>query len=711
MHSSGQSILYSTLYCVLTGILVGLASTLLLMALIFLLMSTAQANSLDDQNDVIYADLQHSGQGQLLFKGQGPHAGHYLLAPGVATEVRIQISGLIARATVRQTFHNPHTEWMEGIYVFPLPETAAVDHLRMRIGELTIEGQIAEKQQARKQYEQAKASGRKASLVEQERPNVFTTAVANIGPGEQIIIEIEYQQTVAFDNGSFSLRFPMVVAPRYIPGTTKVQGIDGSGWGINTNQVPDAERITPPVLAATDTRRNEVSLTVELDPGLPLQSIDSPYHRIVQQALGEPGEHSWQVKLADESVLANRDFVLEWTPRPGQVPQAALFTEQFDAQQYALLMLTPPQIEAQQGLPREVIYVIDTSGSMAGSSMPQAKQALELALQRLHPGDRFNIIQFNSVTDQLYSVAQEVTPLHLSEARTYIRRLNADGGTEMAAALNAALRNQRNSGYVRQVIFLTDGSVGNEQELFDLIRRQLGQSRLFTVGIGSAPNSHFMRSAAEYGRGTHTYIGKPEELRQKMGLLFEKLEKPALTNISLEWPADEHAESWPRNVPDLYAGEPLLISTRLNQLQGELKVSGRIAGAPWHASLPLSGGRSHAGVHVAWARQRIAGLSSQSSEAASPEALRQAVLDTALSHHLVSQYTSLVAIDTTPSRVRDAVLQSRVVASHLPDGWQAGQVIGRLPQTATSAQLNILLGLLCLSVCLFARRMQRHLLR
>src|SRR5262245_11995672 len=466
-------------------------------------------------------------------------------APTLKTDVSIVVTGIVARATVRQEFTNPSGAWAEGIYVFPLPEDAAVDHLRMKVGDRLIEGVIQERAAAKAQYEQAKQEGRRAGLVEQERPNIFTTSVANIAPGAAITIEIEYQQTVRYDAGQFSLRFPMVVGPRYIPGEPVSGPSTGIGWAPDTDQVPDAARITPPVEHPSRGPLNPVSLTVELDPGAPLARLTASYHAIQTTPLTDG---RYRVELAQGPVPADRDFELAWRPNVEATPIATLFTQQKGAETFAVLMVTPPGANAPGGprLPREAIFVIDNSGSMHGASIDQAKAALKMALDRLRPVDTFNVIRFNHTTDAVFPTAQPATAQNLAAASRYIGRLHADGGTEMLPALQPPLYGRAHTGRLRQVISLTDGAVGNEAQLVAAIHERLGDSRLFTIGIGSAPNSHFMREAARLGRGTFTYIGSINEVKEKMVSLFAKLESPALTDVEIELGG---AEIVPEKVP------------------------------------------------------------------------------------------------------------------------------------------------------------------
>ncbi|GAB1413434.1 marine proteobacterial sortase target protein [Candidatus Desulfobacillus denitrificans] len=583
---------------------IGLATSIALAGIVLLLAHDAQAAELQAMKP---KEVQ---QGTLLLKSEGTT----LAVPAVATDAEIKVSGIVARAVVRQTYRNPFDTWFEGLYVFPLPENAAVDHLRMKVGDRIIEGDIQERQAARAQYEQAKSSGRRAALVEQERPNIFTTSVANIPPRGEIVVEIEYQQTLRYDSGSFSLRFPMVVGPRYIPGAPAEGQGAGTGWAQNTDQVPDAARITPPVLdPAKHAPTNPVRLKVVLDAGVPLARVDSPYHAIVQRELEGGGRI---VELAAGEVPANKDFELTWTPAASHAPQAALFTEQKGDKRYALLMVMPPAKEvAAARLPREVVFVIDTSGSMSGSSIAQARDALELAIARLSERDSFNVVEFNSYAKALYDDARPASAANRDNAVRWVRRLQAQGGTEMALALNLALNGRENPGRVRQVIFLTDGAVGNEDGLFKLIKDKLGDSRLFTVGIGSAPNSHFMGKAAQTGRGTFTYIGKIEEVKEKMGQLFAKIESPVLKGVDIAWPAGSLAEAWPKRIPDLYLGEPIVVSAEFDKLDGDIKLSGLRGDTPWSATLPVATAREGRGMGVLWAREKIASSSTASATA------------------------------------------------------------------------------------------------
>jgi len=636
--------------------------------------------------------LSEAEGGGLLIKTGQP--GLYVRAPELEAAVNITVRGVVARTRVRQRFSNPSGEWVEAVYVFPLPEGCAVDTLRMKIGERIIEGQIKERGEARRIYVKARKAGKRAALLEQQRPNIFTTSVANIAPRDAVEVSIEYQQVLLPEDGRFELRFPTVVGPRYLPGVETKRSPEGTGWGAPTTDVPDGDRITPPVVPPGGPVVNPLSLRVELDAGAPLGELISAYHT-VQIAHGEG--NSYRITLDAGTVPADRDFVLRWVPRGGTKPTVAAFSEELNGETYVLLMAMPPQAGDQVvRLPREAIFIIDTSGSMNGTSIGQARNALLFALDRLQPTDTFNIVAFNSTSWTLFPEVRPASVSTLGEARRWVRGLRAQGGTEMMGALRLALGDQDDvEDRVRQVVFLTDGGVGNEQQLFSYIRENLGPSRLFTVGIGSAPNSHFMERAARFGRGTFTYIGSTTEVEERMRALFSRLESPVLTGLRVDWGGEE-AEMWPRRIPDLYLGQPLVLTARLGSPPASVGIRGRTGGETWHLELPVAAPEHGTGLNRLWARRKIASLMDGLAAGVPREEVRSRVVEVALAHHLVSRFTSLVAVDVTPVRPGGAGLHRGAVPTNLPHGWDYEHVFGKVPQTATPGRLLLLVGLMLL---------------
>jgi len=617
----------------------------------------------------------------------------YVTATLLNTDINIQVNGLVARVSVMQEFKNDGGEWVEGVYVFPLPDKAAVDQMRLYVGDRFIEGEIREKEQARKEYEQAKQAGKKTSLVEQQRANLFTTSVANIGPGETVIVEIEYLEDVRYDDGTFSLRFPLTLTPRYIPGSA-VPDRQGSGWSTDTTLVEDASLITPPMVGAS--RGHRVSLQASVNAGMPLEIIASRYHPVnVSEVSGE-----YLISLAAGRVAMDHDFEMLWRPVPSSAPRVMAFTETIGDEPHYLLLVVPPDTgEAPTArIPREMIFIVDTSGSMHGVSIEQARQALRRALEGLQPGDLFNVIEFNSYPNALFANSVVADARNLGAAQNFVKRLSANGGTEMASALRFALRTPPSEAYLRQVVFITDGAVGNEEGLFALIAARLGNARLFTVGIGSAPNSWFMRKAAEAGRGTFTTISALHEVGEKMERLFRKLEHPQVTNINLQWPGGTLVDSYPSVVPDLYLGEPISVRVKASgafRPGDTIRIAGDSVAGAWQRDLQLNIDTQSPGIAALWARARIADLLDKGRRGADATEVRAAIVETALAHHLVSKHTSLVAVDKTPSRPAGEPLLSEHVPNLMPYGQNGAAIFG-FPATATNAPGLRLTGLITL---------------
>ena len=639
----------------------------------------------------------------------------YVTATLLNTDVNITVNGLVARVSVMQEFRNDGNEWVEGVYVFPLPDEAAVDHMRLYIGERIIEGEIREKEQAKKEYEQAKQAGKKTSLVEQQRANLFTTSVANVAPGEKVIVAIEYLEDIHYDDGTFSLRFPMTLTPRYIPGGP-LPDRQGSGWSPDTTIVSDASLITPPMVGVS--RGHKISLQASVNAGMPLEIIASRYHPVnIAQVSGQ-----YVVTLAAGQVSMDHDFEMLWRPIPSSAPRSMAFAETVNGKPHYLLMVMPPDSGESSAIqmPREMIFIVDTSGSMHGVSIEQARQALLRALGGLSPQDRFNIVEFNSYPSAMFANSVPADANNIGMARAFVRRLQANGGTEMHSALRTALRTPPSEAYLRQVIFITDGAVGNEEGLFELIEARLGNARLFTVGIGSAPNSWFMRKAAESGRGSFTTISALHEVGEKMDRLFRKLEHPQITNIDLQWPGGTIVESYPAVVPDLYRGEPISVRVKASGpfRPGEtVRIAGDSVAGAWQSDLALGINSQSPGVAALWARARIADLLDKQRRGADKAETKSAIVDTALAHHLVSKYTSLVAVDKTPVRPAGEPLSSEQVANLMPYG-QSGSAIFGFPATATNGpglrfngMLLLAAALLLLSMSAMRRQVSHGLAR
>jgi Ca-activated chloride channel homolog len=678
--------------------------------------------------------------------------GSYVEAPRLGSDYSVSVSGPTARTILTQRFSNPSDGWVEGVYVFPLPEESAVDTLRIVAGNRVIVGEVKERQEAKAIYEAAKRDGQTAALLEQERPNIFTNSVANIGPHDAVVVQIEYQETVKQSDGTFTLRLPLVVAPRYNPAPIQ-QTVDfkpdGSGYGAAKNDpVPDRDRITPPVLnPATHALINPVSITVNVRAGFDIANIKSAYHQIDEATANA---QDVTVKLADSIIPADKDFELTWQAK-GTAPQVGLFHESIGGKDYLLATITPPTVPGTSPvLPRESVFVIDNSGSMDGPSMEQAKAALLLGLDKLTAKDTFNVIRFDDTMDVLFPTAVAANKENLDAARRFVSALTANGGTEMIPPLKAALQDDHvnDASRLRQIVFITDGAIGNEQEMFALLTKNRGRSRVFMVGIGSAPNSYLMTRAAELGRGTFTFIGDASQVQARMDQLFTKIGQPVITGLVAEI-AGSSVKLTPNPLPDLYRGEPVLVMAEGSNVTGTLVVSGKIGDAPWSAKLPLAGAAQGKGISKLWAHRKIADIEVESTLGSiTPDVANKQVLTVALAHQIVSSQTSLIAVDKTPKRPADQALTRAEVPLNLPAGWSFDKVFGKdmptepdlkherdaslkaytqlaslekpvtqvsglqqtvdLPQTATDAELLALLGAMLAAMAMALRMMSRR---
>lgn len=583
----------------------------------------------------------------------------------LGTDMAVTITGQTARVKVTQAFRNTGRDWAEATYLYPLPEDGAVDSLKMVIGQRIIIGRINRREAARQIYEQAKAEGRGAGLVEQQRPNLFTNRVANIGPGETVLIEIEYQAPVRRVSGEYSFRLPLVVAPRYTPAA---------------GGAPDdatARAVSAPVLnPRRQVPTNPVSITVHLKPGFAPTGVVSPYHP-VRIAEGPGAERT--ISLAQTTVPADRDFELRWRSAE-TAPTVGLFRERLRSHDYLMAVIEPPAAGRRRTPPppRELIFVIDNSGSMSGDSMVQARESLKLALRSLTPADRFNVIRFDDSLTELFDQPVSATSDQVDLALRFAGQLEAQGGTEMLPALRAALVDDTPSDRrrVRQVVFLTDGSISNEDEMLSALGLDRGRSRVFMVGIGSAPNSFLMSRMAEVGRGAYTHIGDAREVVARMSDLLDRLTRPVVTDLRVYGQGGD-VEFTPVDLPDLYEGEPLVVLGRSGDRLGRMTVSGMLDGRPWTRRIDLSQAVEGQGIGKLWGKRRITDIEVASRlHRMTEEAAAEAIAQLGLDFSIVTRETSLVAVDRTPRRPEGARLTEEELPLNLPRGWDFDALFG-----------------------------------
>ncbi len=606
---------------------------------------------------------------------------------------QVKANAIATSVTLTQTFKNNTADWVEGTYVFPLPENAAVDKMTMQIGEKKIVGKIREKKQAQQLYQAAVDNGQKAALLESHRDNLFTAKAGNIPPNSEITVILHYVQATHYQSGVFSLVIPTTYTPRYIVKNDLPDDNEQETATVNIN-----EKLPNPVF--THNSNNQLSLDITVDAGHEITQINNPSHTLAPKL----DETKQSAKLIADNLSMDRDFHLNWKIVKSDKPLALAFSEKTAQGYFTSLLFMPPQQKTNTYIPRETVLIIDTSGSMSGDAIRQAKAGALAALQYLRPEDKFNLIEFNDRYSKLFSDSQPATLDNISLAKTFIQTLDADGGTEMYQPLEAALNGFEDNNYLRQIVFLTDGAVSNETDLFQLIHKKLGKSRLFTVAIGAAPNAFFMKQAATFGRGSETSISEISEVSEKINALFSQLQHPALTDIEVNVDKSLLAERYPNPIADLYLGAPVVahIKTDKEPKNGAITITGshstegkKIA---WQHQVNIT--ESHHNEQGAlaklWARQKIDRLNHRAVISGESQAIDDEILKIGLDYQLVTKKTAFVAIEESISRdTLNNPLKNKTVANAMP----AGNTM-TFPTTATSSTLTALLGSLLLLIAI-----------
>jgi Ca-activated chloride channel family protein len=575
------------------------------------------------------------------------------------TDVQATIIGPLCDVRLSQRFHNSHTRPLEALYVFPLPADAAVTELSLRIGQRLIEGQVRERAAARHEYEQAREQGQGAALLEQSRPNIFSVAVANIQPGEEVHLALRFHKRLAFDDGAYTFTLPTVVLPRYTP----------------RDQVAGAPPPAP-LLPEASRDGHTLSLRVELDAGK-LESLDCLSHEVdVEHQRG----HRAVVSLRAQDAIPNKDFVLRYRVAPSATAAASAFTVREADKPGTLLLNIVPQLEAapDELLPRELLFVFDRSGSMGGESIVQARNALRACLRALNPADTFNILPFDHSVERFRPSSQPFTQASIDAADAYIDMIDARGGTEILGALQAALASPADPERLRVIVFLTDGAVGNEDQVLRALRGSLGQARVFAFGIGWAVNHFLLDKLAEVGRGVVEYVLPGQGIEEAVGRFQSRAALPLLRDLAVDWGGAEVFDVYPSVLPDLYAGQPVQILARFRSTGAfVLELTGQSPRGRFQQRLELAlpdatpdRGEAWRALPQVWSRARIdALLAEQRDEAARSAALRDEVLSLALEHRLLSPYTSFVAVEQPRAEHAGRERAEPVlVPIHLPQG-------------------------------------------
>jgi Ca-activated chloride channel family protein len=565
------------------------------------------------------------------------------------TDVKAWISGYIATVEVTQQYHNPYDAKIEAVYVFPLPHNAAVNEFLMVIGDRRIRGIIREREEAERIYEEAKRQGYVASLLTQERPNVFTQKVANIEPGKDIDVNIKYFSTLAYDDGWYEFVFPMVVGPRFNPpGSTEGVGAVARGKPGISGQKTEVQYLRPDERSGHD-----ISLTVDLDAGVSIEDLEVPSHVTRTE---RPSPEKAVVTLSPNDTIPNKDFVLRYKVA-GDAVKSSLLTHRDERGGFFTLMLYPPaDLKSLERAPVEFIFVLDSSGSMNGVPIAQAKNAVERGLKHLAPGDSFQLIRFSNDASQLGPRPLEATPANVQRGLKYLASLEGEGGTMMIGGIKAALDFPHDPERLRVVVFLTDGYIGNESEILGEVRKRLGASRIFSFGVGSSVNRYLLDSMAKIGQGVVAYVSLDGNAGEVMDAFFARLSHPALADVTVNWASMGVTETFPRRVPDLFVGRPVILTGRFaGEGKQTVRVTGKVGGSEKAVEVPvdLACTGTHKGLPCVWARMKIADLYDQATYDPNPD-LPGEVKQVALEYGLMSAYTAFVAVDSTSPTAGDS---------------------------------------------------------
>ena len=623
------------------------------------------------------------------------------LCPLKHTDVKADISGFISRVVVTQEFSNPSAEKIEAVYTFPLPQDAAVDDMTIQLGGRTIRGLIKRREEAAAIYQKAIAQGHTAALLDQERPNIFTQSIGNIPAGADVQVTISYLARLKYEDGGYEFVFPMVVGPRYIPGA-KAIGHQGGGWAPDTNRVPDASKITPPVAPPGTRAGHDISIALTLDAGVPIQHLRSPSHSIDTD---RTGPNSAVVRLRSASEIPNKDFILRYDVAGAAIAEGVLthtgkpsptvaaispagMSVRTDGY-FSVVIQPPDRIPESDVTPKELVFVIDSSGSMDGFPIEKSKRLIDYAIDGLYPGDTFNVIKFSGDTAVLFDEPVYPTADNVRQAKQFVDSNWGGGGTEMMKAIRAALAPSDSSDHMRIVVFLTDGYVGNDMEIISEIQKH-PNARVFAYGIGSSVNRFLLDKMAEAGRGAVEYVSHQQDDKEAEAAahqLYERLRAPLLTDISLDFGSLPVTDVYPRQIPDLFSAKPVIITGRYTApAKGSIRLTAKRAGTPYEREIAVSlpdREQDNQSLASLWARDKIDDLMSQDwnglQQGTMRDNLRQQITQLGLDYRLMTQFTSFVAVEEqvttdggTPKHIQ--------VPVELPDGvryepgWSGNEV-------------------------------------
>ncbi|MBN1843355.1 MAG: AgmX/PglI C-terminal domain-containing protein [Deltaproteobacteria bacterium] len=554
--------------------------------------------------------------------------------PVKSTSAKVDVSGVIANVLVTQVYKNEGKKPLEAIYVFPTSTRAAVHGMKMTIGDRIITAKIRKREEARQEYEEAKQASKSASLLEQQRPNVFQMNVANILPGDIIKVELKYTELLAPTDAVYEFVYPTVVGPRYSNQPT-AETSTSEKWVEN----PYLHQGEPP------TYTFDITATVAV--GLPIQDMTCPSHKV---NISYDGAAFASIKLDEsEKYGGNRDFILKYRLSGGKIETGLLLFEG-KKENFFLLMLQPQKRVTELEIPsREYIFIVDVSGSMHGFPLDISKKLLKDLIGNLRPRDMFNVLLFAGGSSAMSDKSLPATQANIARAVNMIERQRGGGGTELLPALQRALSLPRTEGYSRSVVIATDGYVSVEERAFDLIRDNLGNANIFAFGIGSSVNRHIIEGMARVGMGEPFVITRPEEAPAKAEKFRKLIQSPVLTGIKIDFGGFEVYDVEPPGIPDVLAERPVTVFGKWRGTpKGKISLQGITGDGPFRKQVDVAKTKpldTDSACRYLWARHRIAILSDYNRLRPQDERVEE-VTNLGLTYNLLTAYTSFVAIDT-----------------------------------------------------------------
>lgn len=559
------------------------------------------------------------------------------------TDVKAQLTFAIGSVTVTQHYHNPYSGKIEAVYVFPLPDDAAVHDFILQIGERRIRGIIREREEATEIYLAARRQGHVASLMTQERPNIFTQRVANIEPGKRIDVSITYFHTLRYQEGEFTFVYPMVVGPRYNPaGFHEGVGAVPAGASGASQERTEVQYLRPEEIAA-----NDISFEIAIDAGTGIGEITSPTHAI---RAARPGPGRATVTLSPNERIPNRDFVLRYKVGGAGIGAGLAVHRDETGGTFALVIHPPDSLKNVPRTAREMIFVIDTSGSMNGRPVEVAKRALVKCLKRLEADDSFQILEFSDHVTVFSHHPVLATVENVQRGIAFTEALHAGGGTEMQEVVRMALDTPVAPGRRRIVSLMTDGFIGNDREVVAFARAHLGGARIFSFGVGDSVNRYLLEALGRVGRGVSTFITLDESTEIAADELYKRIEHPALADLHIDWGRMTVQDVQPSPLPDLYLGRPVIVYGRFRgAAPSEVQISGRAGDRPFETAVAVDledAGVRHAALPAVWARTKITGLQDAIFASGDSREMSGEIRALALRYGLLSEYTAFVAVDS-----------------------------------------------------------------